>query len=47
MVNEKLQSLIACVESNSNGLQNSLSDIKEAAATDQLELETYCNQMIQ
>jgi hypothetical protein len=34
LVNEKIQSLIACVDSNSNGLQNSLNDIKEAAATD-------------
>ncbi len=46
MVNEKIQGLIACVESNSAGLQNSLNDIKEAATGDYNELEGYSNQMI-
>ena len=41
MINDKIQSLIGCVESNSGGLQNSLREIKEASVEDQGEIENY------
>lgn len=47
IVNDKIQSLIGCVESNSIGLQNSLNEIKDAQVEDIIEIENYGQQLIQ